>query len=256
MSGSDRNIIMVIDDNRHLLVALEDYLAFQGYEVITAPTGEEALRKLERTKPDLIVLDIGMPGMGGMGFLKRISLGAGRLKYPVLVLTAKTAMESFFNDMEVEGFLPKPCPEAELARKIREVLSRRAAQARAAGRGGRKILVVEDDLPKLGDIESLMTGAGYEVATADNAHEVLEKATTVRPDAILMKEVLPKMSGTLIASLLGAMPSTKSIPLVIYDPGKSAASVSGKRSNKVLKIVHTSEPAELLVAVEQLLGIG
>jgi len=66
LNGPDRYTIMIVDDNRHLLVALGDYLTFQGYDVVTAATGEEALRKLERGGADLIVLDIGMPGMGGM----------------------------------------------------------------------------------------------------------------------------------------------------------------------------------------------
>jgi DNA-binding response OmpR family regulator len=191
-----------------------------------------------------------------MGFLKRITIGKGKLKYPVLVLTAKTAMEDFFEDMEVEGFLPKPCPEAELARKIREILSRRAAQVRAAARGGRRILVVENDLPMLSDLETVMAAAGYEVDTADSAHEVLERATTARPDAILMKEALPKMPGTLIASLLGAMPSTRGIPVVLYDPGNTIASAPENRDDKLLQVVRTSDASELLGAVERILGIG
>jgi len=256
LNGPDRYTIMIVDDNRHLLVALGDYLTFQGYDVVTAATGEEALRKLERGGADLIVLDIGMPGMGGMGFLRRITVGGGRLKYPVIVLTARTGMEDFFEDLEVEGVLSKPCPEPELARNIREVLSRRAAQARAAARGGRRILIVEDDLPVLADIESIMTAAGYEVDSADNAHEVLEKATTVRPDAILMKESLPRMSGTLIASLLGAMPSTRGIPLVLYDPAQTVDSTARKWTNKQVKVVNTSKPEELLASVEQILGIA
>jgi len=135
-------------------------------------------------------------------------------------------------------------------------LSRRAAQARAAARGGRRILIVEDDLPVLADIESIMTAAGYEVDSADNAHEVLEKATTVRPDAILMKESLPRMSGTLIASLLGAMPSTRGIPLVLYDPAQTVDSTARKWTNKQVKVVNTSKPEELLASVEQILGIA
>ena len=60
--------ILLVDDEKHLLVSLRDYLTFEHFTVTTAQSGEEALEVLERITPDLIVLDISMPGMGGMGF--------------------------------------------------------------------------------------------------------------------------------------------------------------------------------------------
>ncbi|NQT93034.1 MAG: response regulator [Lentisphaerae bacterium] len=57
--------ILLIDDDTSLLTTLSDFLSFEGYEVVTADSGEQGLRRLQTTEPDLIVLDMSMPGMGG-----------------------------------------------------------------------------------------------------------------------------------------------------------------------------------------------
>ena len=71
--------VLLVDDDTSLLVTLSDFLKFEGYHVVTADSGEEALRRLEEIRPDLIILDMSMPGMGGVGFLKAISSSGGRL---------------------------------------------------------------------------------------------------------------------------------------------------------------------------------
>jgi DNA-binding response OmpR family regulator len=88
-SGGPKKYILVVDDDEHLLQTLVDFLAFKGFETAGARSGEEALIKLSERKPDLVILDISMPGMGGVGFLRRITDAEGRRQCPVLVLTAR-----------------------------------------------------------------------------------------------------------------------------------------------------------------------
>ncbi len=133
---SDKTHIQLVDDDEHLLVTLGDFLASEGFEVTKARSGEQALEQLKKISPDLIVLDISMPGMGGIGFLKQITAASGETRYPVLVLTARSAMKDFFDTVDVDGFAPKPCDEAELLGKIREILGRRRAQPAPESRIG------------------------------------------------------------------------------------------------------------------------
>lgn len=124
-----RKKIMVVDDNKPLLRMLSDFLAYKGYDITTAETGEEALMKVNEAKPDVILLDIGMPGMGGIGFLRKIMTDEGKLLYPVLVLTARTLAEDTFTSIDIEGIIAKPCDKNKLVEMIQGVLAKRESSS-------------------------------------------------------------------------------------------------------------------------------
>jgi DNA-binding response OmpR family regulator len=116
--------ILLIDDDPAVLLTVGDRLRLEGYEVIKAAGGDQALNMLRTDTPDLIVLDITMPGMTGLAFMKRISMPDGRPRYPILVFTARSNMEPFFADMAVEGFLAKTAEPQRLIDEIRRILAR------------------------------------------------------------------------------------------------------------------------------------
>ncbi|MBV5332248.1 response regulator, partial [bacterium] len=70
---TNKRKLLLVDDDPSLLETLGDFLTFEGYEVLCAASGEEALVKMRPFQPDLIILDMGMPGMGGTGFMDRIT---------------------------------------------------------------------------------------------------------------------------------------------------------------------------------------
>jgi CheY-like chemotaxis protein len=80
--------ILVIDDERLLRAPVASVLRHAGYEVDCAGSGEEALQLLESARPDLILLDLMMPGMGGLGFLRRLRADERWAAVPVIVLSA------------------------------------------------------------------------------------------------------------------------------------------------------------------------
>jgi DNA-binding response OmpR family regulator len=131
-AGQER--ILLVDDDVHLLTTLGDYLTHKGYLVETAQSAEEAIQQLHGSNPDLIILDMSMPGMGGIGFLRHQAVAADSGGFPVLVLTARTAMQAFFDEVDVAGFLTKPCPGERLLDSIRGILkiSRSAAPQEVA----------------------------------------------------------------------------------------------------------------------------
>lgn len=211
--------ILLVDDDRHLLVTLGDFLRFKGFDVTPARSGEEALAALDNDTPDLIILDIGMPGMGGIAFLKRLEEEGRAENLPILVLTGRAAMEEFFAEVKVDAFLSKPCREEELLKKIREVLTRRNALAAERMKPTASVLLVEDDFEVIEDIRNTfrsgLRGITLEVATT--AAEAIEKAATMSPDAILSAEILRGMNGDEMAALIRQMPGAHLIPVVLYD---------------------------------------
>jgi len=253
VDGTDGKCILVVDDDRHLQVTLGDYLRFVGFEVMVAGSGEEALRKIKARKPDLVILDISMPGMGGVGFLKETRTADGSCKYPVLVLTARSAMEEFFGNVEVEGFLAKPCPESVLERKIRQILARKAVEmTRATGRGSR-ILVGENNRQVVQRLGKAIEKAQWRADFVHSGPDLLRRAAATPPDAILVKEGLPGMAGHVVAPLIKAMPSTANVPVIVYDPTGtlSAGGSSDREPPGVAQLISSDEPKKLIEALRQ-----
>jgi CheY-like chemotaxis protein len=259
MNDKKKDHILLVDDEQHLLISLRDYLTFENFIVTTAQSGEEALELVEKVNPDLIILDVSMPGMGGLGFLKRISATNNKPRFPVLVLTARSMMADFFRDVEVDGFIAKPCEETELTSIVRAILAKRKRVAELRQRVKRKVLIAEDDPAIAVDLVRLLGGAGYDVEVVSSGPELLEKATQIRPDLVLTKEVLPRLNGSAVASLMEVMPSISTVPVLIYDGGRSKEEMGRLKSGQtkcVREYLATSKPSLLVMAVNSVLAAG
>jgi DNA-binding response OmpR family regulator len=216
--------VLLIDDNRHLRVTLADHLSHDGFDVTTAESGEEGLEMIDKSEPDLIILDINMPGMGGMGFLRRIMAEDGRPKYPVLVLTARSAMDAFFGSVPVDDFLAKPCPMSELLEKMRAILKKRGIRSQSEpqvatpGVKAKPVaLIAEDDDEIREQIVRFFEHDGFDVSVAKTGPEVMEMAPVLQPGLVVMKQLLPQMNGNVIAPMIAGMPSLKGTPIILYD---------------------------------------
>ncbi len=214
--------LLLVDDEKHLLLSLSEHLRHEGFNVTTAKSGEAALARLEATTPDLIILDISMPGMGGVGFLRRISREDGSTLYPVLVLTARACMKDFFESVQVDGFLEKPCDETELIAKILEITAGYQIANEKQIRAKQRILLAEDENGIALSITSALNTAGFEVVLVQHGPDALEQAVVARPDLFLLKEVVPGLNGSVIATMLQVMPSAQATPVIVYDESRSS----------------------------------
>jgi DNA-binding response OmpR family regulator len=83
-----RGRILVVDDDPRLLHIVEMYLSIEGYDVVTAENGEDGLKEVEAARPDLVILDIMMPGMDGIEACRRIRTNAETQSVPVVMFSA------------------------------------------------------------------------------------------------------------------------------------------------------------------------
>ncbi len=115
--------ILVIDDKLELRTLLKSYLAQEGFDVVTAGDGHEALFVARSAKPDLIVLDIMMPEMNGYEFLRAYNREADT---PVIILTAKLDENDKVLGLELgaDDYVTKPFSPRELTARVRAVLRR------------------------------------------------------------------------------------------------------------------------------------
>ncbi len=123
--------VLVVDDERDLLSLLDFNLRAAGFETVLAATGEEALSALARRVPDVVILDLMLPGISGTEVCRRIKLDARTREVPVVMLTAKGEEVDRVVGFELgaDDYVTKPFSVRELVLRLRAVL-RRTAGAR------------------------------------------------------------------------------------------------------------------------------
>ena len=124
--------LLVVDDEPNIRELLSASLRYAGFEVETAADGQQALALAESYRPDLLVLDVMMPGLDGFGVVRRMRQ-AGR-RTPVVFLTARDAAEDKISGLTLGGddYVTKPFSLDEVLARIRAVLRRTAGVQQAA----------------------------------------------------------------------------------------------------------------------------
>jgi two-component system, OmpR family, response regulator MprA len=115
--------VLIVDDDRRITDMLRRTLAYEGYAVVTAANGHEALAKAQIHRPDVVVLDWLMPGMDGIEVAKRLRAADA---VPILMLTARDAIEDRVEGLDsgADDYLVKPFAPIELLARIRALLRR------------------------------------------------------------------------------------------------------------------------------------
>ncbi|HET8528007.1 MAG TPA: response regulator transcription factor [Gaiellaceae bacterium] len=158
--------VLVVDDDPPIRRMLERTLAAEGYRVETAADGGQALAAVERSVPDLLVLDVAMPGVDGLAVCRRVRERG--LALPILLLTARDSVRDRVAGLDAgaDDYLVKPFAADELLARARALLRRGRepaevlafadvvfdVQARAARRGGREL----DLQPREADLLELL----------------------------------------------------------------------------------------------------
>jgi len=125
-----KNKILIVEDNVDTVELLRKRLRADGYDTAEAYDGRAGLAKVKEYEPDLIVLDIMMPGIDGFEVCRRLKADENTRHIPCLMLTAKSDIESKVKGLDVGGddYLPKPFDYKELTARIRSLLSKEAAR--------------------------------------------------------------------------------------------------------------------------------
>lgn len=123
--------ILVIEDNENNLKLVRDVLTFHGYRVVSAETAEEGLRLAGESPPDLVVMDIHLPGMGGVEALGELRAKEATRRIPVLAFTASVMPQDrhTITGAGFDGFLSKPIAIKELVDTVASALAGRGKGA-------------------------------------------------------------------------------------------------------------------------------
>jgi len=127
--------ILIVDDQPDIRQTIRVFLETAGYRVSEAGDGHEALRMAKATSPDLILLDLNMPGPSGLTVLKKLKADRG-FKASIMVLTAGTDMESALAGIAggADAYMTKPATKDQLLAQVAELLPRSPTEARKRAR--------------------------------------------------------------------------------------------------------------------------
>ncbi|MBI5699481.1 response regulator [Candidatus Saganbacteria bacterium] len=116
--------IMVVDDEPEILGILKFRMSSWGYEALTAASGKEALQAAEAKKPDLILLDVMMPGMSGFDVLRELKAKESTKNIPVIMITVAAAKHEVDEGIKLGAayYLSKPYDAQELLKRIQSIL--------------------------------------------------------------------------------------------------------------------------------------
>ena len=176
--------ILVCDDDREIVEAIDIYLTQEGYEVLKAYDGQEALGVLKANDVDLLVIDVMMPRLDGLSVLRKMRSGGNPV--PVLLLTAKDAVSDRVQGLDAgaDDYLTKPYAFEELMARIRALVRRNSTEksdvltvgdlsvelsTKRVMRGGKEILL---SAKEFGLLETLIRHKGQVLSRAQLENQV------------------------------------------------------------------------------------
>lgn len=206
----EKTRVLVVDDEPELVERLCTELERDGYEVLTATTGQEALRLAQTAQPHLITLDIILPDIDGFEVLARLKADPATQEIPVIII-------SVVSDSEQEGFalgaadyVTKPFNHSQVIGVVEQLVA-------SGGHAGslNRILVVDDEPDIVAWLDEALTANGFDVCSADNGPAALELAQTFQPDLILLDIKMPNMDGFEVMRRLRSQEATATIPIIV-----------------------------------------
>jgi two-component system OmpR family response regulator len=177
--------ILVVDDDPGVREVLADFLSRHGYEVREAGDAQEMDRALDASSPDLVVLDLMMPGEDGLSVCRRLAAAAGP---PVIMLSAMGEETDRIVGLELgaDDYLPKPCSPRELLARVRAVLRRRREPSPTAGPAA----IVEFDGWRLDLVRRRLTSPQDVAVELSGGEFNLLRVFVERPERVLSRDQL------------------------------------------------------------------
>ncbi len=228
MSRPRERTALVIDDELDSRLLVQHYLEDFGCSVLAADTADEGLRIARESRPDLITLDLRMPGMSGWEFLRRAKEDPELQDIPVVVVSI-VAGEGSGRLLGAVDLLTKPVDREDFLRVL----------WRCMPRSGRRVLVVDDDVETRLLVQSFLQSTELEVQTVGNGREALSVLSGYHPDLVLLDLVMPVMDGMTFLDEIRSDPEYLGLPVVVLTSKtlspEEVASLQSKAAGILLK---------------------
>jgi DNA-binding response OmpR family regulator len=200
--------ILVVEDDRDLALLLRRRLEAEGYRVLLAGSGEDALWLAQESQPQLITLDIMLPDLDGFTVLERLKENPMTLGIPVVIVSVLADTERGYALGAVD-YVTKPFDESKLIQSVEGALHSPEESE------GQRLLVADQDPEVLTLLEKSLALQGYQVQVASDGQAALAQVDEYEPDLILLDTQLPEVDGYEVIRRLKSDDSTRSIPIIV-----------------------------------------
>ncbi|MDQ1658437.1 MAG: hypothetical protein QOD41_3520, partial [Cryptosporangiaceae bacterium] len=214
--------ILVIEDGAGAVRLLRTYLEEAGYTVTVAPDGESGLELAARIRPEAIILDVLLPGVGGWEVLRRLKSDPVSAAIPVIIATVVDEQETG-RSLGAADYFVKPIERERLIRCVSQYVTPAPELAAAE-----KVLVIDDDSSTLRVVDTALKQQGYHVVTAASGAEGLRIARNQDFGLIICDLLMPDMDGFAVIAALEADPAREHPPIVVFT-GKDLTATDRER---------------------------
>ena len=197
--------VLAIDDEPNARDLLKRMLTREGFNVVTASSGEEGLRLARSLRPEAITLDVMMPGMDGWTVLARLKADPELAQIPVIIVTIVDRHEMGFA-LGAADYVTKPIDSERLSQLLRKYRCQRPPCP---------ILLVEDDLATRDMVRRTLEKSGWTVVEADNGRVALSRLSDVKPQLIILDLMMPEMDGFEFLEALRRDDAMANVPVIV-----------------------------------------
>lgn len=210
-----RHTLLIVEDNPITRKSVRVTLQLEGYDLIEAETGAQALAYVARQRPDLILLDLLLPDIHGAEVVKKIRALPNGPEIPIIAFSGFLSRleEARVSAAGFTDFLLKPVEPARLIATVKNYLAPQAAPIKAERT--HRVLLVDDDPVQLKLIRLQLAQAGFVITGAHNGVEALEAIRAARPEVVITDILMPQMDGFELCFAMRNDSELKHIPLVM-----------------------------------------
>lgn len=239
--------VLVVDDDRYTTYILKGMLVAAGYKVWLAHDGDQALGIARDKKPDIITVDLRMPGVDGLALVEILKHDPDTRKTPIIVLSISDERDRAMS-AGADAFLQKPIDAGPLLECVSGLLAER-------GKSRQKILLVDDDPGIRMICRDVLETHGYMVKEAGDGEKGQLEARRFRPDLVLVDVMMPGMDGFTLAQKLRGDRETSLTPIIFLSArGQTADKVRAFKLGAEDYLVKPFDSAELVARVEKALA--
>jgi len=200
-----RGKVLIIDDDPAMREAVSRMLAKEGFWPVAAAGGEEGLTAARTLKPDIITLDVAMPGMDGWEVLTVLKSDPELQTIPVVLITMMDGREKGYA-LGATDFLAKPVAREDLLKLLGKYVQDKPALP---------VLVVEDNKDSREGLARILEGDGWSVNTAGDGLEAMAFLEGHQPGVMILDLMMPHMDGFKLVAEMQAHPGWSAIPIII-----------------------------------------
>ncbi|OUL36087.1 response regulator [Nostoc sp. 106C] len=201
-------LVLICDDDPAISSELQNLLKKGGYRVVTVTTGEEAIALAATQHPDVIVLDLLMPGMNGWETMAVLKERADTKDIPIVICSVYKPSFNSQPSVDFADWVSKPVEESYLLQSLRQVVVKSSKRVR--------ILIVEDDNDVAELLIALFERHDIETFLAETGREAIRLSQEVNPDLLILDLILPESDGFAVVDWLKQHNQLCSTPVVVY----------------------------------------